>query len=315
MKPEEFLENISGDTTLIFHNDGDGVCSGTLIYNYLRAKGIKVKLFSGDIDKRTFERAEVSENVIMVDLAVDQYPEFIDKFKKSNVLIIDHHPIKNDLNKIGFIHINPRFKDPDIYKSASEECYEILKNISKPKEWLMRVGGVSDCSLKGDGKETLAANMIASIKAVKRTIYFPELAEYLSTCETLDDFITNKEFIKIHEGFEKELKRVLEETDFEERENIIFFEITSEYGVKSVIANALFEKYPDKTIIVYTRNLEQFNISARSHKVDVGELLKKASEGIGKGGGHPKAAAATVNDFEKFKKKLIELTLSSEKIN
>ena len=62
MRPESFLETISGDTTLIFHNDGDGVCSATLIYNYLKAKGISVKLFCGDIEKRTFESKLLFDN-------------------------------------------------------------------------------------------------------------------------------------------------------------------------------------------------------------------------------------------------------------
>ncbi len=307
MKAEEFLKKISGETTLIFHNDGDGVCSGTLVYNYLRSKKIRVKLFSGDIEKSTFERADVSKNNIIVDLPVDQYLELLEKFKGKKLLVIDHHPPKNDLNEIGFIHVNPRFKKPDVYISAAEVCYKILKKISKPQRWIMRIGGVSDCSLKGTKKEKLASHMIESVKAVKRTIYLPELVEHLSACKDADDFLKNKEFKEAHAEFEGELNKILGEFDSQKHGDVIFFKLKSRYPMKSVVSNVLFERYPNKTIFVYKEYQGMYKISARSNKVNLSELMKEASKGIGNGGGHPKAAAATVSDLETFKERVMKI--------
>jgi len=66
--------------------------------------------------------------------------------------------------------------------------------------------------------------------------------------------------------------------------------------------------YPKRTLILYRKRPgNMWSISGRSHKYDIGAALKKASEGIGTGGGHPVAAGAYVNDFKLFKKRLLEI--------
>ena len=87
----------------------------------------------------------------------------------------------------------------------------------------------------------------------------------------------------------------------------IFFQIDTQYPMKAVIANILFEKHPNNTIFVYREYEGVYKISGRSNKVDLGEVMKKASAGIGQGGGHPKAAAASVKDFELFRERVLEL--------
>ena len=307
MRAEDFLENISSDTTLIFHNDGDGVCCAEMVYSYLRSKGIAVRLFCGDLEKRTFDRVDFSEYIVIVDLAIDQYPEYYERFVGKNVLVIDHHPMKRDLNEIGFIHINPRSEKPNHYVSASEVCFDILSKISKPKEWVMRVGGVSDASIKGDEKETEASKMIAAINAVLKSSYLPELVEFLADCNSIDEFITNNHYLKTAEEFQSEVKKVLNEFEEQKHGDPIFFKVDTKYPMKAVIANILFEKYPNNTIFVYREYDGVYKVSARSHRINLNDIVKKASAGIGQGGGHPKAAAASVTDFELFRKRILEL--------
>ena len=308
----EFLNNIVEPVTLISHNDTDGVCSATLIYTYLKRKGIKVKLYSGDVEERTFSKAEISPVVITVDLPIDSYPEYLNKFNKSKILVIDHHPIKNDLNKQGIVHINPRFDDPNIYKSASEVCYELLKDISYPQEWIMRVGAVGDCSIKGTKKEKLASHIISAIRVIKKTVYLPELVEILSECETIDEFINNKEFLEIKNRFQNEINRLVEEFEKQGVKDINFFEVRSEYSLKAILANVLFDRYPSKSIFVYQKTDDgSYRVSVRSRKFNVGKVLEQLAKEIrGAGGGHEVAGAANVKDIKEFKAKIIELIKS-----
>ncbi len=39
----------------------------------------------------------------------------------------------------------------------------------------------------------------------------------------------------------------------------------------------------------------------------MGKIMRTASEGIGKGGGHPVGAGAKVKDIEEFKKRVLKL--------
>ena len=84
-------------------------------------------------------------------------------------------------------------------------------------------------------------------------------------------------------------------------------EVTSKHGILAMVANALFEKYPDKTIIVYRERDGNYKFSGRSRKYDLGEAFRKASKGIGTGGGHPQAAGAFTKDLNTFRERLIEL--------
>lgn len=289
MNVYEFLESIEGSVSLFFHNDCDGVSSGALMLTYLKTKGITPELHCGSIDKNVFEKyaRHVSDNNIFLDYPIDNYPEYLEPFKEKKVLVIDHHPIIHDLNKKGFIHINPRFKDPKIYKSASQVTYEILEKMGlKGFDWLMRLGAVGDHAIEGTDEENEAADVVSAVESIRKCKGMITLAEFLSTCKHLKDFMYKDSYQKMKNTIDKELDKQVAKFDCTVHGDPSFFEVRSRYGITSKLSSKLFDMYPKKTLILYTKSGSIWKISGRSRKHDVNELFKKAAKDIGTGGGH-----------------------------
>lgn len=307
----EFLKNISNKVSIYIHDDTDGVCSGALLLALLNQKNIRPKLFCGDIEEETFRMHESKpKNIIFLDFAIDQYPEFLEKFKEKNVLIIDHHPIFNDLNKMGFIHINPRFKDPKKYVSAASICFKICRKAGLENfEWLKRLGNVGDHVISGNKQEREADEIICAVKAVKGSKALLKVTKVLSRIKKIEDFLYRGIYQKIKNEFEKEIEKQIKNFEKFEIKDVNFFELKSKYNILSYLAGVLLDIYPDKTIILYRHRDSVCNVSGRSKKYNLGEIFKKASEGIGRGGGHPIAAGARIrsSDINKFKKRVLKL--------
>lgn len=308
----EFLENISGRVGLFFHEDCDGVCSAAIILSLLKRKNIKPSLFCGNNDEETFKRfgKKNVDAAIFLDFPVDSYIEFLKHFKNKKVLIIDHHPICSDLNKYGFVHINPRF-EKQVYKSASEVCYELFCNNDRLSGclWLARLGGIGDKSLVGTKEEAAAVEAINAVDAIEKERGLVKLARFLSNCK-LEDFLYSEKYQRLKRLFEKEMEKQIEKfLSAAESDDVIFFNVKSRYRINSLVANALFDLYPDKTIITFKRFGSRYKVSGRSSKIDIGSAFKKASFGIGRGGGHERAGGADVKikDFGKFRKRIIEM--------
>ena len=77
----------------------------------------------------------------------------------------------------------------------------------------------------------------------------------------------------------------------------------------STISSLLSKKYPDAGIFAIRRNKE-FRVSARCQtgRIDMAKLLKETTKGIGAGGGHERAAGASVpkKNGERFLESLRE---------
>lgn len=310
MNASRFLKNAKEKIGIFFHNDCDGCCSAAIVLSFLKQNKKNAFLFTGDIDEgdfREFSKEEI-DTAIFLDFALDQSPEFLDPFKNKRVLIIDHHPIQNDLNKLGFLYINPRFENPSVYKSTSETCFEICKEAGlKGFEWVMRIGAVGDYTLKGTEQEREAAEIIDAVKAVKKEKGMISLARFLTTCKNLEDFLYLEEYQKIKEVFEEEVEKQVKRFEVFGMQN--FFEVKSAYSITSAVAKRLFDLFPEKTIVVYSKSRGFYKISGRSKRIDMGSVFREASKGIGRGGGHPQAAGAKIpaEHFGKFRRRVIEL--------
>lgn len=312
-KAIEFLKSAEDKIGIFFHNDADGCCSAAIVLAFLKQNRKNASLFCGDIDEEDLKEfsktiKERIDTAIFLDFAVDQYPEFLEPFKNKKVLIIDHHPIQNDLNKFGFLYINPRFENPSVYKSTTEVCFEICKKAGLlGYEWLMRIGAVGDYSIKGSEQEKEAAEIIDAVKAVKKDKGLIALARFLTTCEKLEDFLYIDEYQKMKELCEKEIEKQVKK--FEVYSPEIFFEIKSPYGMTSQVAKRLFDLFPDKTIITYSKSKGFYKFSGRSKRIDIGSVFRKASEGLGTGGGHAAAAGSKipVSRFGEFRRKVLKM--------
>jgi oligoribonuclease NrnB/cAMP/cGMP phosphodiesterase (DHH superfamily) len=136
-----------------------------------------------------------------------------------------------------------------------------------------------------------------------------EVLEALVNADSYDDFADVEKFRGYKKDVDKEFKRVLREAKKENipKCNLIIYTIDSELSMVSNASNHLSTKYPDKIIIVRKKSMTEWKLSARfqNGKINLGKIIKKAVSDIGTGGGHPKAAAGMVSDWDKFKEKFI----------
>ncbi len=309
-KAIDFLKNTKKDVGIFFDSDPDGTCSAALMLAYFKQRKIRAKLFTGDLDKNSFiifSRKKVSMAVFL-DFALDSYPDFLKGFGNKRTLIIDHHPISNDLNKLGFVYVNPRFKNPNLYISTSHFCFDILEKAGmKNFDWLYKIGDVGDHVIRGNIYEKEVVRTISAAKAVKGNEILPKIAEILSESKNINEFLENKEFNGFKEIFFKEIKSQLDTIKKSRLQSVNFIEIKSKYSITSVIASIVLDLYPDKTFIIFDKKKGFYHVSGRTYKFDIGKIFKKASKGIGHGGGHENAAGARimVKDFKIFKQRIL----------
>ncbi len=306
----KFLKKLSGKVAVFFDNDTDGICGAAIFAALLKQKNINLILKTGELEKEVFDGfAKIDANhYIFVDFAVDQYPNFLDGFKGRSVLLVDHHPIITDLNKLGFLHVNPRFKNPKIYRCSAHTAFDLCKAAGlKNFEWLSTLGQIGDRESSGTDEEKEAAGMIEAVCATKKDSDLVKLANFLSNCKNMDEFLYMEKYRKLKEQLEKELEKQLALFEVSTYGEIIFFEVKSRFSITSILASRLLDLYPNKTIITYSKKRDGWGASGRSKKFDMGTAFRKASEGIGKGGGHTVASGARVSDIEQFKSRLLSI--------
>ncbi len=319
-KIKKFLSSIK-NCTLVYHGDSDGVCSAALLSKFLKDK---IKISSPNDSHGIYITEELIDEInnydknIFVDLAVNQWD-----FKKLNseVLVIDHHSTKKDLNKEkNFIHINPRLKDPKCYIPASLLVYEILKKIDKKIEkyaWIAAVGTIGD---KGDLSEIkfeekyedlkFLSDVIEANKGVKGKKGIEKAYEIFSKAETPED-VMDSNLINNYKKFEKALNDTLIDfryhSQYFEKKDAYIYKIYNKYKITSTLATVLSEKKEDSAFFIYKRD-KVLSMSARcqTSRINLAELMEKLSRGLGSGGGHPPAAAAVIpiENADKFMERL-----------
>lgn len=324
-----FLKQIglSDKLILIYHNDVDGVVSATIFSAALKKMGIKISkilpMGIGEFDKNFSHIMGGFDFAIVLDIATEG------KIKSSkNILIIDHHPTKNLSNR-RIVHINPRFITPEIYQPVSYLTYRFFENLPaiRDLEWLAVLGTVGDYGFRDCGdllekwidvekKSGLLKNEFGrAVDMINGAIYFlgfEETLEILMSSKNLSDLTKNKKVVSANEKYGKILRDV--ERDFwrnakKIRNFLIYSEISKNYKeLGSVLATKLASENPNKLIIVVEKN-QKCKIHARCEtgRIHLGELLKKCSRGLGRGGGHRESAGASIpkKNMKTFKSNLM----------
>lgn len=350
MKPFDaavkFLENITDkdDIVVVFNNDGDGVCSGTLLLKYLEKKGCRKPLIISqpmppeDNLLRKIQTT-VPTKIIFLDMAMDQEQGFMKKIGGlCDILIVDHHQVTKDMNGRNIVHMNPRMENPKIYQSTTYLIYKLTSALTDMSEhlWIAAVGMVSDYNLE-DSQDAVRlarekykiknekmydshfgrlADMISAAKAAKK-MTMEELAYLFMEIRDPFDFegVKNADrFLHAYQEVENELVRIRMEfeTKTEKIGNIVLYRLASKYNLRSPVSTMLSEKHRNKVVVVFDKVASWIDVSARnqSKSFNVGMLLKKAASGLkGSAGGHEAAAGAKIaeRDWEEFRTRLIEL--------
>ncbi len=337
-KVKEFLKR--RNKLIVHHRDVDGSCSAAILRRAADFKTMSIKdpYLTDETAEKLIKRKP--DFIIFLDLAVDERWDKMELLKKqlrnTEIVVLDHHTIHKDLNQFDILHINPMFDKGGQYVPTSLLIFDLLQGIGfdmTESLWISAIGVVSDYGHKTNpdfmkmvkkkhpdlldnedifkSKIGEASKLIYSAVICKGEFGVKKVIKSLVNSGSLDEFMEDKLLVEWKDEVDKEIDRVMSE--FEEKKevvgDVVSFHIKTDLGIASIIANNITNKYPEKTTMVIKDYGNGWKISTRcpTGKVNLAELIKEASDGIGYGGGHPKASGAFVKDLEEFKKRFLSL--------
>ena len=327
----EFLRNLKEEDKIeiITHKDCDGICSASLLKVFLKNRGIipyKIKVKDVSLENLTLE----GDKVIFLDLALEVLIQVIQKARNKEILVIDHHPF-TEVPK-GIVFHNPREKNPHIYIPASYLVYRIGKEVEVAIEkyrWLAGIGVIGDkgeinnegCRRFVEGFEEKRllyhlAEVISAIEIVYGEKGCLECIEKLSESESPKEALMKLSNLA-HAKYE--LENILRKIEKNKKEmgRIIIVDASSKYGITSLAASRLSEKYRDKIVVAYSKKEDgKIRISGRSNgMVNIGKIFGEVAEEMGaQGGGHEQAAGAEVKNEEELNR-FINKVIKKIKLN
>ena len=324
----------------------DGLCSCVIISKAIE-KITKIKpkyhihhkFYEITDETIDFIKKEKIKKAIFVDISLDAKPEKITEAGQyADILIIDHHKFKKDLNsdKITFVHSEIIKKDLDGAKyPASKLVYDLFSEIENISylDWLSAIGLVSDMgynqwpefvnnvqikyNLKTDkevfkteiGKAGVLINTSKMISNEKDTAF-----DIIYNAKSINDILENETLKKFEFESKKEIDKFVKESNNAERHgNLIIYQIEPKYKIGSTLSTILsIEKFKDKTVIVIEEENGRYKISARdqTQKINLNDFLKELTKDFenSSAGGHIPAAGAKImkKDLKLFKERLIE---------
>ena len=345
-KFKDFLKSTAvpnSRVAIIHHTDADGICSGVLASKIVERFRRKPVEFATGSDWHTIPDSIIHvlkqkriTNVIITDLRADESPKQLAKIAKfAKILVLDHHPLCSNGAKNVTI-IKPQMFSHIMSSAycASKLCYDLGKNIVYLNDlsWIVSMGIIGDAgystwkefvnnSLKKLGFELrkdiwkselgkAASSISAAISYDKKNIKL--CGKIVSRAKSPNEIVEKLAPFarKISKAIAFNLHRLAKVKPIGE---LILYHVVSKYDVKGSVATMASFKKPHNTLILYRRNGNVIDISARrqDRKVAVNTLLEKATKGLtnAAAGGHIPAAGARIRakDWELFKQRIIRL--------
>jgi single-stranded DNA-specific DHH superfamily exonuclease len=312
-----------GDKLLVFHHDADGICAAAVVLrSYPKMKSMPLE--GPGLDSKTVKEilSHNADVILFVDLPVDQEFESLMKIKKkADVVVIDHHIAERDLSRWGILHINPKM-EKDVYIPASYMAYRLMDRLKmkpQPSKWIACVGvygdyGMKDCAqflsscgLSADEMRN-GAELVAGAVTVHGLKGAAAALRCLLAAEDYTDFSRNSQLKAWRAEVNREFGDVMGRFDGGKElypdAGLVVYEIKSRLNVTSAVSNRLSELLPDLVVMIKKKSSSEnewkLSLRCQSGRVNLGNIAKKCSGGIGSGGGHVKAAGAMVSDYDKF---------------
>lgn len=346
-KFDQYIEKISPkDKIAIIHDtDPDGLCSAVIIAKTIkRLKETKITLLE-TLEEKTINKKlqdklkkEKITKLIILDISLDQDTKTLEKLsKKIDILIVDHHKIYSKKKIKNTLLIKPQLISniPPYRYCTAKLAYDLCSRNADitDLDWLAATASIADIAhepwkdwlnqvfkkYKIRKKKDLfktklgqIASMISSAEVLNRK-NIAKCYEILYSAK-LPKQVFIKFLIKTKKIVDKELKKLIKKFKKSEKHNSLYiYEINSLIpGIKSPLSTILGLKYPQKTIIIISKQGRKVKVSARrgDKKVAVNNLLETAVRGLpeSNAGGHIPSAGATlrITDYLLFKKRLIE---------
>lgn len=325
---------------IMTHTDLDGLASGIFLEKILENKGINID-YIDFLEVKTDMVEEVSvklkskniTKVFFTDLSIDNadIEGFRELRKDMDVFLIDHHPMNENIKNLD-----------NVIKTDSQDCVAMTcffmgEDFIDTKEWawLCCAAIFSDFSYKE--KKNLEYiqsiypdvdedNISSSIPGLNGRKINSALIYYENDKKYVYDLVKNRDLEKIeeiHSILEDEIEKII--FDFNSKaehykdRHLHLYEIDSKFNITSTVCSIISKMKKEDTFVFYQRKsngIIKFSARNQGGTEDVGNLMKKCTEGIeeASGGGHKPAAAAKIQekDFDEFKKRLIENTENRE---
>lgn len=324
----EFISNLDAKdkVAIIAHNDGDGLCSALIAskvignVDSINFLGYSYGMLKPYVSK--FKDLKINK-ILIVDIAVDDEFESIKELEKfADILVLDHHELRKDLNSDKTIMIKTKTKNPVSYLS-----YKLFSRIAKVPCWLGVIGTLSDNMHKytEDNAEQLFEDYEFDCEKGnfrEEVILLSNVLIYFRDKEfEVFNLLKDAKDISALENLSAYANKVEEEIQFfvndfenskESHGDIIFYEFNPSYPITSALINILSVKNRDKTLIFMTNRKGLIHISSRSQnsRHDCPALLRKGIEDIPRStaGGHSKAAGARFPSeyLSKFKSNILQ---------
>ncbi len=332
---------------ILYDIDSDGLCSSAIVYHTLNDLGTNIVLTSPATPKLSESVLKLVENsdadlIITTDLSIDVNKEKIENSSKK-WLVIDHHQISNDLNKLdNATHMNPILEGNNEYYPASKYAYDLLKNafgeLVEKYDWLACVG------LIGDSAYNIYKEFVKNI--LKKYSYMHNRDPYLTKFGELDRIVSSGRLYKGMDGavaiFEKlknsssikEFEKSAEEqirwsekvsSEIEEElkwidssEEIIMHKLKSKFNIGSPVCGIVANKHKSKTVVVYYEREGMIKVHFRriDGKIDLSKIARNLAEEFSNaaGGGHPQASGGhvPVKYWNEYRERLIKYLEQSQ---
>ena len=328
---------------MLFHRDADGICAVAMVLKFY--SGLELVPRKGPVMDDKFVKELIGkkpEYIVFLDLPVDQEWKRLKQMKKdlkdTEIIVMDHHIVEKDLNKLGMLHFNQKMggKFKNMYIPAS--CLVFHSRMDRGHDiedliWIAVIGIIGDYNYK-DCMSTLKkceelhpdsldinnvfgsrlsrlTDMISSLMTTKGLKGAQECLKLLKNADHYEELMGNKKLIKAYNIVEKEIRDIM--NDFKRngehfpKKKLVIYHIKSKLNITSIIATKISEKHPDSVVIIRKESRIGWKVSMRnqSGKTNVGGLAKKATEGNGSGGGHFKSAGALAKDWNLFRKRIL----------
>lgn len=340
----KFIRNLKKtDRIAVYHHtDTDGLCSSVIAakaIERLLGRKINLQLVSGQnvvvITPAIIRKLKARKitKLICTDLCIDQNPKTAKEVEKfADILVIDHHKMYVNLSSPRISFIKSVMLTPAYYP-ASKMAYDLFSKIANihDLDWVAAAGTIADGAYKEWRSfiDSIARKYGFTIKGNVLYSEFYSKLEGISYAENLGKenecykIIYDSNFGNItgrtakYEMVKDEIKKWV--LAFEKKaeflpNDLVFYEFSPTYKIKSHVINTISGKFPHKTIIAIAPNgFFYYDISARriDKKFAVNDLLTEAVKGLKNagGGGHPFAAGGRIRkvDLKKFKENVLRI--------
>lgn len=317
---------------IVTHTDVDGISSGIFLKKILESRGIKIDFieflnYGADVLEELSKRRDY-DKLFFTDWNADQFHKGLDMLReKGDVLIIDHHPLDENLeDKSGIIKTDSGYCSSHTLFDLSKKYYN-----TKDFEWLVCSAIIMDYAFTDDKVFEFLKSVYPEISKEKIFDSVPgkigrkidnALVYYNPDCKKVYDLVVKKDMEKLDDADEiiqNEIDRWVEkfknEAEYFPDKNLYFYYGNPEHKISRIIATKVSgEEYPNSTIVLLSDKEDKINhigINARnqSGKIDLGKVLKKCVEGFenSTAGGHAKASGGDFPSryLKEFKKRLL----------